>query len=105
MSTQEQVKGEVGSYWEDEPCGAGNASAQEGTPELFAQVAAERHALEPFIPKYAGFASTRGRKVLENLTVEHVRTPFERRFAGPLAAATGSLLGWFLVVRGRAPNP
>jgi ubiquinone/menaquinone biosynthesis C-methylase UbiE len=256
MSAREQVKGEVRSYWEDEPCGTGNASAQEGTPEFFAQVAAQRDALEPFIPKYADFASTRGQEVLEigvgagsdfirfaragarvtgvdltdhavalvrrrleleglsgdlrradaeslpfpdatfdvvyswgvlhhtpdsdraiaeaqrvlkpggrlcvmlyarhswvaygfwvrhallegrprrsladviaghmestgtraytraelrerfgrleNLTVEHVGTPYDRRFAGPLAAATGSLLGWFLVVRGHAPNP
>jgi len=65
MSTQEQVKDEVRAYWEDEPCGTGHASAQEGTPEFFAQVAAERDALEPFIPEYADFASTRGQRVLE----------------------------------------
>jgi SAM-dependent methyltransferase len=65
MSTQDQVKGEVRAYWEDEPCGTGHASAQEGTPEFFAQISAERDALEPFIADYADFASTRGQKVLE----------------------------------------
>jgi SAM-dependent methyltransferase len=40
---------------------------------------------------------------LEDLSVEHVGTPYDRSVAGPLAAATGSRLGWFLVVRGRAP--
>jgi SAM-dependent methyltransferase len=41
---------------------------------------------------------------LEDLTVEHVGTPYDRQVAGALAAATGSRLGWFLVVRGRAPE-
>ena len=40
---------------------------------------------------------------LEDLRVEHVGTPYDRRFSGPLAALTGRLLGWFLVVRGRKP--
>jgi SAM-dependent methyltransferase len=40
---------------------------------------------------------------LEDLRVEHVGTPYDRRFAGPLTALTGRRLGWFLVVRGRKP--
>jgi SAM-dependent methyltransferase len=40
---------------------------------------------------------------LEDLRVEHVGTPYDRRFAGPLAALSGRRLGWFLVVRGRKP--
>ncbi len=40
---------------------------------------------------------------LEELRVEHVGTPYDRRFAGPLAGLTGRWLGWFLVVRGRKP--
>jgi SAM-dependent methyltransferase len=39
---------------------------------------------------------------LEDLTVEHVGTPYDRRVAGPLARRTGRRLGWFLVVRGTA---
>jgi ubiquinone/menaquinone biosynthesis C-methylase UbiE len=63
--TQEQVKGEVRAYWEEEPCGTASASAEEGTPEFFAQIAAERNRLEPFISGYADFGSTRGQTVLE----------------------------------------
>jgi SAM-dependent methyltransferase len=40
---------------------------------------------------------------LEELRVEHVGTPYDRRFAGPLAVPTGRRLGWFLVIRGRRP--
>jgi SAM-dependent methyltransferase len=61
----EQVKHEVRTFWEEGPCGSEHGSAQEGTPEFFAQVAATRDALEPFIPDYADFESTRGRRVLE----------------------------------------
>jgi len=39
--------------------------SHQGTPEFFAQVAAERDALEPFIADYADFGSTRGAQVLE----------------------------------------
>jgi len=41
---------------------------------------------------------------LEDLRVEHVGTPYDRRVAGPLATITGARFGWFLVVRGRAPR-
>jgi SAM-dependent methyltransferase len=41
---------------------------------------------------------------LEDLRVEHVGTPYDRRVAGALATMTGNRLGWFLVVRGRAPR-
>jgi SAM-dependent methyltransferase len=39
---------------------------------------------------------------LEDLSIEHVGTPYDRRVAGRLAALTGTRLGWFLVVTGRA---
>jgi SAM-dependent methyltransferase len=65
MSTKEQIKEEVRSFWEEDPCGAERASAHEGTPEFFAQVAAARDKLEPFIADYADFASARGQSVLE----------------------------------------
>lgn len=37
---------------------------------------------------------------IDGLTVEHVGTPYDRRVAGPVARATGSRMGWFLVIRG-----
>jgi ubiquinone/menaquinone biosynthesis C-methylase UbiE len=40
---------------------------------------------------------------LEQLTVQHVATPYDRRVAGPLARITGRWLGWFLVIKGRLP--
>ena len=65
MPSPEATKQEIRSFWEDDPCGAARADATEGTPEFFAQVAAARDELEPFIADYADFASTRGRRVLE----------------------------------------
>ena len=38
---------------------------------------------------------------LEDLTVDQISTPYDRRVAGPAARLTGRYLGWFLVVRGR----
>jgi SAM-dependent methyltransferase len=61
----EQVKDEVRTFWEEGPCGAEHGVAEEGTPEFFAQVAATRDALEPFIGQYAEFESSRGKRVLE----------------------------------------
>lgn len=59
------LKEQVRSFWEKDPCGSGHARAQEGTAEFYAQVEAARVELEPFIAKYADFASTRGEKLLE----------------------------------------
>jgi SAM-dependent methyltransferase len=41
---------------------------------------------------------------LQNLRVEHVSTPYDRRVAGPLARLVSPHLGWFLVVRGQRPR-
>jgi SAM-dependent methyltransferase len=41
---------------------------------------------------------------LEDLSIQHVGTPYDRRVAGKLASVTGDRLGWFLVVTGRAPR-
>jgi len=41
---------------------------------------------------------------LDDLHIQHVGTPYDRRVAGPLAAATGRRLGWFLVVEARKPR-
>ena len=42
---------------------------------------------------------------LDDLRVEQVSTSHDRRLAGPLPRLTGNRLGWFIVVRGRAPAP
>jgi SAM-dependent methyltransferase len=42
---------------------------------------------------------------LEDLRAERVSTPYDRRVVGPLATLTGRFLGWFIVIRGRAPQP
>ena len=60
-----QLKDEVRSFWEEDPCGAEHGTAREGTPEFFAQVAAKRDSLEPFIADFADFGSTRHERVLE----------------------------------------
>jgi SAM-dependent methyltransferase len=41
---------------------------------------------------------------LEDLRIEKVSTPYDRAWAGPLAALTGDRLGWFAVTRGRKPE-
>lgn len=40
---------------------------------------------------------------LEELRIDRVGTPYDRRVAGPLVSLTGRALGWFMVVRGRKP--
>ncbi len=66
MSTSvEEAKREVRRYWEAEPCGSAEASAQEGTPEYYRQIEIRRYTLEPFIHRFARFKSTAGRDVLE----------------------------------------
>jgi SAM-dependent methyltransferase len=41
---------------------------------------------------------------LEELRIERVGTPYDRRVVGPLVRLTGQSLGWFMVVRGRKPT-
>ena len=41
---------------------------------------------------------------LEDLRIEKIQTPYDRAWAGPLAALTGDRLGWFAVTRGRKPD-
>ena len=40
---------------------------------------------------------------LEDVRVEKVGTPYDRRSAGPVARLTGRWLGWFSVIRGTKP--
>jgi SAM-dependent methyltransferase len=59
------AKRTIRAYWERTPCGAKHARAPEGEPEYFAQVEKRRYELEPFIPKFADFEGSRGKRVLE----------------------------------------
>ncbi|HSZ15123.1 MAG TPA: class I SAM-dependent methyltransferase [Solirubrobacteraceae bacterium] len=75
-SRSEALKREVRRYWEAEPCGSAAASAREGTREYYEQVERRRYELEPFIHRYARFASTAGQEVLEigvGLGTDHVQ--------------------------------
>ena len=63
--TDVEQKTRVQDFWEAEPCGAAHGEAPEGSPEFFANVERTRNELEPFIPEYADFAGSRGKRVLE----------------------------------------
>jgi ubiquinone/menaquinone biosynthesis C-methylase UbiE len=59
------LKDRVRAYWEAEPCGTSTATAEPGTPAFFEQVEQRRYELEPFIPRFAEFDRSHGRRVLE----------------------------------------
>jgi len=70
------MKEEVRRFWSRTPCGSWDATAPEGTREYFAQIEARRYQLEPFIHRFADFASTAGQSVLEigvGLGTDHVQ--------------------------------
>jgi SAM-dependent methyltransferase len=72
----EATKRDVQSYWQSKPCGSTHAERTVGTPEFFAQVAAARDRLEPYISDFADFGSSAGQKVLEigvGLGSDHIR--------------------------------
>ncbi|MGA9040165.1 MAG: class I SAM-dependent methyltransferase [Terriglobales bacterium] len=56
-----ELKDEVREFWNSDPCGTRYLE----TPEGFDSHARARYALEPYIPEFAEFASSRGLKVLE----------------------------------------
>ncbi|MBM4343314.1 MAG: class I SAM-dependent methyltransferase [Deltaproteobacteria bacterium] len=63
-SDPQQLKSDVRAHWTAEPCG----TREVGGPDrraYFDQIERERYELEPFIPRFAGFAEARGKKVLE----------------------------------------
>ncbi|HEX4838489.1 MAG TPA: class I SAM-dependent methyltransferase [Solirubrobacteraceae bacterium] len=70
------AKEQVRSFWNRTPCGSWDATAPEGTREYYDQIEARRYELEPFIHRYAEFASTKGMSVLEigvGLGTDHVQ--------------------------------
>jgi len=58
------LKRRVAAHWEAEPCGTRGIEAADRLA-FFHGLEAERYAQEPFITEFAGFASARGRRVLE----------------------------------------
>ena len=58
------LKRRVAAHWEAEPCGTRGIEAADRLA-FFHDVEAERYVQEPFIREFAGFASARGRRVLE----------------------------------------
>lgn len=64
-ATDEALKEEVKSFWEEEPCGSSHAEAAEGSPEFFAQLERSRNYLEPFIADYADFEGSMRKRLLE----------------------------------------
>jgi SAM-dependent methyltransferase len=65
LAADGDLKSAVRDFWEARPCGSRHAAAPEGTTEYFAQVERRRYELEPFIARFADFAATDDRRVLE----------------------------------------
>jgi SAM-dependent methyltransferase len=67
MSTdvQQNLKERVRDFWQAHPCGTKFADAPEGSRLFFERVEAHRYKKEWHIPAAAGFASSRGLRVLE----------------------------------------
>ncbi len=60
-TTPPGLKDQVADFWNAEPCG----TRYLGDSAEFATHAQARYTLEPYIPDFAGFASSRGKRVLE----------------------------------------
>jgi ubiquinone/menaquinone biosynthesis C-methylase UbiE len=61
----EDLKSQVRSFWEANPCGAKFSATEIGTPEFFDAVEKHRYATESHIPEVVGFERWKGRDVLE----------------------------------------
>lgn len=63
-TSNERKKSEIRTYWETETCGTryGESTSRK---EYFDEIERTRYTLEPYIPEFAGFHHTRGKKVLE----------------------------------------
>jgi ubiquinone/menaquinone biosynthesis C-methylase UbiE len=58
-------KERVRDFWEEEPCGSEHVATPEGSPEFFAEVERTRDELDPYIDRFAHFAETRDKRLLE----------------------------------------
>ena len=59
------LKSQVRSFWEANPCGAKFAAIEIGSPEFFDAVEKHRYSTESHIPAVVGFERWKGRDVLE----------------------------------------
>src|SRR6478735_1265247 len=65
IDSNADLKERVRAFWQAHPCGTKFSDAEMGTPEFFERVEAHRYEKEWHIPEAAGFAGTRGLRVLE----------------------------------------
>lgn len=65
IDSNADLKERVRAFWQAHPCGTKFSDAETGTPEFFERVEAHRYDKEWHIPEAAGFAGTRGLRVLE----------------------------------------
>ena len=59
------LKKEVQSFWDSQPCGSKLTPHALGTPEFYKSVEDYRYGLETHIAELAGFPATKGKRVLE----------------------------------------
>lgn len=59
------VKKEVQSFWDSQPCGTKLTPHAWGTPEFYKSVEEHRYGLERHIAELVGFPATKGKRVLE----------------------------------------
>src|SRR5262245_4193450 len=60
-----ELKADVRSYWEADPCGEGLVHAERGSRQYFAEIEGAKDRLEPYVYGFAQFENWRGRDVLE----------------------------------------
>jgi ubiquinone/menaquinone biosynthesis C-methylase UbiE len=65
MSSNQELKERVREFWQQHPCGTKFSDAEMGSREFFERIERHRYEKEWHIPGAAGFAGTRGLKVLE----------------------------------------
>src|SRR6266404_6427403 len=63
--TENSLKDRVRAFWQENPCGTKFSDAEPGTRLFYERVEQHRYSTEWHIPKAAGFANTRSKKVLE----------------------------------------
>lgn len=59
------LKKEVQSFWDSQPCGSKLSPHALGTPQFYKSVEEYRYGLETHIAELAGFPATKGKRVLE----------------------------------------
>jgi ubiquinone/menaquinone biosynthesis C-methylase UbiE len=62
---QSSLKHSVKEFWEEAPCGSGDAQKPIGTREFFDEVERQRYGGDDFMAAVVGFDQWRGKKVLE----------------------------------------